>query len=947
MAIRTVNSCCGNQGGLVEHFIGTAYDVVKTVYDNLGILQYIYDFLNQHGVLVTVDSVDELKALNTDMKYARVYTYSTAAGYGYTDYLYVEGNDTGVISNDPDATGTWVVVASSSTGGGEGGNAPAYIPWVYAQGSALGGETTIAVPSGTVGVPFIIVEGYMNTNGYGYTFDTATLTVTLAQPLEIGDEVVLLLTGTPAVPDNPNISNWVTINWLYNGGYAVGGEQVIAIPYTFEAIPAIYKNGDRYYAGLADKSYTVDAANQRILLTEPLATNDRLIVQIGGESTTFIMSDRTVQEVARSANVHENEVILSTNTTQYLNGMKVIYDVVEQKIYGLPTLPINVYINSVSNGQLTYSPGNITVNLLPVPDVLLDAFKAELLESNGINLIGGGLHAGSSEDVDPYKTIVVNGEVYILEPGLTGLADGFSVNSGTLCMTLNGNTYKYVTNGKYISWPGSYLATLSDAKQSMETIMAFGKGINLCGHSVSVSSLDVTANIKNGELVATGDIGSFIVINSATVEHVKVNCNGKAIRRAVHLKIGAINPQFVRSEVFGSTGATNANGVFVDANSIKNFLVSDVTVRNLTSVANGSQGDADGPCRGVIVGSALDPTPTAATVSTGLIENIRVRDLAPWEDCDGVVVQVYDSASTMLSTKNIIVDGVYTYNVLKRAVKIQSNDITVRNVNAVCDSVSNAMYAIVSLYGDNGLAENITGRGKISNGVDCASGFNHVNNLYLKTERTGSDTLGGIGAGLLINSGQVSAKNIHSEGTEYVIAVREALGNTPYVKVDGIFGQGYSGVVRFQIRAANSIGSVYLSDISASSSSDNKGSISVDFTSGALGYLNVTGVKRLSQPYTGPDINLAGQVTEAYFSDCVFNTGSSTIGINMVTGKLFVNGVVSNKTVAVSANQTTEAYIANVNGVVKLENTTNTTLITAKAPTTVGTNTGLKQASYV
>ncbi len=389
MAIRTVNSCCGNGGALVEHFIGTAYDVVKTVYDNLGILQYIYDFLNQHGVLVTVDSVDELKALNTDMKYARVYTYSNIAGYGYTDYLYVEGNETGVIPNDPNATGTWVVVASSSTGGGESGSGNAYIPYVYAQGSALGGETTIAVPSGTVGVPFIIVEGYMNTVGYGFTFDTATLTVTLAQPLEVGDEVVLLLTGTPAVPDNPNISNWVTINWLYNGGYAVGGEQVIAIPYTFEAIPAIYKNGERYYAGLADKSYTVDAANQRILLTEPLATNDRLIVQIGGESTTLIMSDRTVQEVARSANIHDNEVILSTNTTQYLNGMKVLYDVVTQKSYGLPTLPTNVYINSVTNGKLTYSPGSIVVDLVPVPGSATE-LSNELASSNGSDLVGIG-----------------------------------------------------------------------------------------------------------------------------------------------------------------------------------------------------------------------------------------------------------------------------------------------------------------------------------------------------------------------------------------------------------------------------------------------------------------------------------------------------------------------------------------------------------------------------
>lgn len=460
MAIRTVNSCCGNGGALVEHFIGTAYDVVKTVYDNLGILQYIYDFLNQHGVLVTVDSVDELKALNTDMKYARVYTYSNIAGYGYTDYLYVEGNDTGVIPNDPDATGTWVVVASSSTGGGESGGGNAYIPYVYAQGSALGGETTIAVPNGTVGVPFIIVEGYMNTVGYGFTFDTATLTVTLTQPLEVGDEVVLLLTGTPAVPDNPNISNWVTINWLYNGGYAVGGEQVIAIPYTFESIPAIYKNGERYYAGLADKSYTVDATNQRILLTEPLATNDRLIVQIGGESTTFIMSDRTVQEVARSANVHENEVILSTNTTQYLNGMKVIYDVVEQKIYSLPTLPTNVYINSVSNGQLTYSPGNITVDLLPVQTPgeklrqdLLDPTKGtRLITHDGTNLheylqkervllseYGGDLAVALSN----HDTVIIDSDY--------ALASNIIIPSGKTIKTINGAKVNVSNGGAFVT----------------------------------------------------------------------------------------------------------------------------------------------------------------------------------------------------------------------------------------------------------------------------------------------------------------------------------------------------------------------------------------------------------------------------------------------------------------------------------------------------------------
>lgn len=478
--IRTSNSCCGNEAGLVEKFIGTAYDVVKTVYDNLGELQFIYDFLNKYGVLITVDSIDELKALPTTAKYTRVYTFSATAGYGYTDYLYVEGNDTGVTPNDPDATGTWVVVASSSTGSGEGGNAPAYIPYVYAQGSALGGETTIAVPNGTVGVPFIIIEGYMNTVGYGFTFDTTTLTVTLAQPLEVGDEVVLLLSGTPAVPDNPNISNWVTINWLYNGGYAVGGEQIIAIPYTFEAIPAIYKNGERYYAGLADKSYTVDAANQRILLTEPLVTNDRLIVQIGGESTTLIMSDRTVQEVARSVNVHENEVILSTNTTQYLNGMKVIYDVVAQKIYGLPTLPTNVYINTVSNGQLTYSPGNITVDLLSIDNSA--ALREELKEEGGDSLVNGfasinsmqlstKLEVGNTVSTGRSKWVITTDETPVsLSNGLyaellTSLyVDDFSGNGTDKINSLNA----YITHGIQTTYATSTL--LEDYKYSLKPV---------------------------------------------------------------------------------------------------------------------------------------------------------------------------------------------------------------------------------------------------------------------------------------------------------------------------------------------------------------------------------------------------------------------------------------------------------------------------------------------
>lgn len=361
------NPYCQNSSNdqIVDALLGNAYHVVRTVYCNLGNLKLLYDLLNQYGMVLGVQSEAELKALTTESKYARIYGFSRAGDRQVTDYLYVEGDRTGILPDDTTATGSWVTVATSgSNGGGASSGEGAYIPWVYNKGSATGGETTINVPDYTVGVPFIIINGDMQYVGRGFEFNVDNLSVTLAQPLEEGDEVVFLLTGVPAVPDNPHVNDWVQINWLYNHGAAVGGEQVIAIPYTFQSVPAVYKNGLRLYKELTTESYTADPDNQRILLTEPLATNDRLIVQIGGEAQILEASDHALQEVARAANVKDSEVILSTDTTQVLNGKKVIYDVVTQRIYGLPTLPTNVYINTVSNGQLTYSPGNITVTLL-------------------------------------------------------------------------------------------------------------------------------------------------------------------------------------------------------------------------------------------------------------------------------------------------------------------------------------------------------------------------------------------------------------------------------------------------------------------------------------------------------------------------------------------------------------------------------------------------------
>lgn len=358
------NPYCQNKSNdpMVDALLGNAYHVVRTVYCNLGNLKLLYDFLNQYGMVIGVQSEAELKALTTDAKYARIYETAIDGKRTITDYLYVDGDLTGIIPDDPSATGSWIAVSSSSGDQPTEGSST-YILFSY---DAVGGETTVNVPVDTVGVPFITVDGFVQILGKGFEFNPTTGVITLAQELEAGQEVIAFLTGVPASPDKPTIDNWRVVNWLYNYGNAVGGEQVIDIPFEFLDVPAIYVNGLRRYKGLASKSYTIDPNNHRIFLTEPLATDDVLIVSIGGNIETIYATDRTIQEIARGFNIKDSEVILDVDTTTYLNDKTVIYVTGQQKSYKLPPLPTNVRVGSVTGDQLTYVPGNVVVTLIPI-----------------------------------------------------------------------------------------------------------------------------------------------------------------------------------------------------------------------------------------------------------------------------------------------------------------------------------------------------------------------------------------------------------------------------------------------------------------------------------------------------------------------------------------------------------------------------------------------------
>lgn len=571
----------------------------------------------------------------------------------------------------------------------------------------------------------------------------------------------------------------------------------------------------------------------------------------------------------------------------------------------------------------------------------------ELAKPHGVNLIGGALHGALNSDPDiPYKSLTSSGEIYEYQESVSGLTEGFSILDGVLYLTRNGLSYKYSSDHNTLVWPSQYIDPNTDAKSSIEAIMVHGLSVDLNGTIVKASTLNITKDLINGEVVAIGDAGSFITVNSCMLNNVKVNCNMMAIRRPVHIKIGSVNPVVKNVDVFDSNGSQLTYGIFVDANSVLNFVVDNISIHNITTIGNGIQGDAIGPCRGILVGAALDPVPsTDDEVSSGVISNVRIYKLNPWEDADGVVIQIYNSSSSMLSGKKIKVDGVYTYNALKRSVKVQANDVTVTNVFAVCDdaSASNPMYSCVSVYGSSCVVRGVSGRGRIGNGVDSSDGFNTISDVYLKTTATYE-----LSAGLQITSGQVNANNIHSEGSRYIVAIRAVNNTTPYVKIDGIYGQGYDGAFLLEIRYGFNIGNVYLSDISVSSSNTTRSSFFFDILSGGnISLLSVSDIKRISQAFNGADINIAGGVTKAIVKNSVFESGSSSIGVSMTTGTLVSSNIsASSKYYAVNAVQTVGSFINNIDGIVRVDSTTNSKVGLYRGITSVGTNTGLQTVFY-
>ena len=243
--------------------------------------------------------------------------------------------------------------------------APHQIPYTY---TATGGEKFISLP-------FYPVTGIVTINGGMQVpldnFEIEGNTLNLGRALSKGDVVFCLFDKILSPED------YKTGIRIYKF-QAIGGETEFTPDYTSYGVQSLYIGGEYKTPEI---EYSYDSTTGKVSLQTALTAGVWVVAEMSVKQPNISpLFDRSIQEIARVTNVKDSEVILSSDTTQSLNGKKIIYSVSEQKTYGLPVLPPNVYVQTVANGKLTYNPGGVVVDLLDILNTseAIEEAKAEV-----------------------------------------------------------------------------------------------------------------------------------------------------------------------------------------------------------------------------------------------------------------------------------------------------------------------------------------------------------------------------------------------------------------------------------------------------------------------------------------------------------------------------------------------------------------------------------------
>lgn len=224
-----------------------------------------------------------------------------------------------------------------SEGGGGGGSTTPMITWVYRNGSALGGETTIVLDVDAPDVPEIFICGVRNQKGLGYDYDASTNTITLAEELETGDDVVVKINAEPGLynqidrtPNEVARAANVPVSAVIMSSdvnSTLGGKTVIfdEIAQKIWALPSGIPSGSKIITVNGSKlTYTGNVIVDLVPLYGPADVLNTKLTSTAGAALVNTLSGKTVQQSLNEINSTLVTSIIPPSIPAITNGIKAV-----------------------------------------------------------------------------------------------------------------------------------------------------------------------------------------------------------------------------------------------------------------------------------------------------------------------------------------------------------------------------------------------------------------------------------------------------------------------------------------------------------------------------------------------------------------------------------------------------------------------------------------------
>jgi hypothetical protein len=314
-------------------------------------------------------------------------------------------------------------------------------------------------------------------------------------------------------------------------------------------------------------------------------------------------------------------------------------------------------------------------------------------------------------------------------------------------------------------------------------------------------------------------------VHDVKIKNVVFDCEEKDVQRLIRVRGGAHRPIITGITYKNIDSTTYVRALDFDHSDVKDFEFDKNVGINLKAPENGVIGDINGQCH--VVAMSNDGL-TTTTPSSGKINNTSGRDLLPREDADLVYLQSIATANFAIT-----IDKSYGINVAKRIVKVQCNGVNVSNTYADGVDLAVPMYVVVSLYGNNNVATNTQGVGKVNGGVDIQGDNCSADLINIKNESAFLASFGGA-----ITAGYGSTlHNITATNVDNIAKARSIEGNISDAKISLIRGESFGEIVLVATKFDNAFNvlKVKVNDIDAKSTSSTKHAVFAVNETGSTG----------------------------------------------------------------------------------------------------------------